>query len=126
MADDTPTQKTPDEAPANLTPDAGLGPRGVPAALERGATLLTRARAQSFQLTGDRVSRLVCVAMDANGIAVSKDKADSRGWQVGDTIPVRNVESGLTISGTIEKDGSIRIGNSEPTCSDGAVQSNPM
>src|ERR1700749_2802512 len=35
MADDTPTQKTPDEAPANLTPDAGLGPRGVPAALER-------------------------------------------------------------------------------------------
>jgi putative ABC transport system permease protein len=27
-------------------------------------------------------------AMDANGIAVSKDKADSRGWQVGDTIPV--------------------------------------
>ena len=31
---------------------------------------------------------------------------------VGDTIAVRNTESGLTISGVIEKDGSIRIGNS--------------
>lgn len=31
---------------------------------------------------------------------------------VGDTIAVRNTESGLTISGVIEKDGSIRIGSS--------------
>jgi flagellar basal body P-ring formation protein FlgA len=30
---------------------------------------------------------------------------------IGDTIAVRNTESGLTISGIIEKDGSIRIGN---------------
>src|SRR5262249_55524747 len=33
--------------------------------------------------------------MDANGIAVSKDKADSRGWQVGDTIPVLFAKTGF-------------------------------
>jgi choline dehydrogenase-like flavoprotein len=39
----------------------------IPAALERGATLVTRARAQAFALDGDRVAALTCVAMDARG-----------------------------------------------------------
>jgi len=33
--------------------------------------------------------------MDAQGIAVSKDKADSRGWQVGDAIPVLFAKTGI-------------------------------
>ena len=40
----------------------------IPAALERGATLVTRARAQTFEMEGDRVSTLICVAMDGRGV----------------------------------------------------------
>ena len=40
----------------------------IPGALERGATLVTRARAQKFVLEGDRVTRLDVVAMDAAGV----------------------------------------------------------
>jgi choline dehydrogenase-like flavoprotein len=40
----------------------------IPAALDRGATLVTRARAQAFTLEGDRVAALACVAMDARGV----------------------------------------------------------
>ncbi len=40
----------------------------IPAALERGATLVTRARALAFDLRGDRVTALRCVAMHANGV----------------------------------------------------------
>jgi len=40
----------------------------IPAALDRGATLVTRARAQAFALDGDRVAALTCVAMDARGV----------------------------------------------------------
>ena len=40
----------------------------VPAALERGATLVTRARALEFALRGDRVKALSCAAMDARGV----------------------------------------------------------
>src|SRR5262249_8994971 len=40
----------------------------VPASLERGATLITRARAQSFELEGDRVARLVSLTMDEKGV----------------------------------------------------------
>jgi choline dehydrogenase-like flavoprotein len=39
----------------------------IPAALDRGATLLTRARAMAFEWRGDRVRALQCVAMDARG-----------------------------------------------------------
>ena len=41
----------------------------IPAALDRGATLVTRARALQFVLNGDRVASLVCAAMDASGTA---------------------------------------------------------
>ncbi len=40
----------------------------IPGALERGATLVTRAWAQKFVLEGDRVTRLDVVAMDAAGV----------------------------------------------------------
>lgn len=40
----------------------------LPAALELGATIYHRARAERLQIAGDRVSALECVAMDATGI----------------------------------------------------------
>ena len=40
----------------------------LPAALERGATLVTRARAHAFTVEGDRIAALTCVAMDARGV----------------------------------------------------------
>ena len=39
----------------------------IPAALSRGATLLTRARAMTFEWRGDRVHALQCAAMDGRG-----------------------------------------------------------
>jgi len=39
----------------------------IPAALARGATLVTRARAMAFAHSADRVDSLVCAAMDARG-----------------------------------------------------------
>jgi len=41
----------------------------IPDALARGATLITRARANRFVTSGDRVTSLDCVAMDATGTA---------------------------------------------------------
>jgi choline dehydrogenase-like flavoprotein len=41
----------------------------IPAALSRGATLVTRARALAFEFDGDRVRSLRCAAMDAHGAA---------------------------------------------------------
>ena len=41
----------------------------IPAALEMGATLLTRARAERLVIKGDKVARLECVALDAAGLA---------------------------------------------------------
>lgn len=39
----------------------------IPAALDRGATLLTETRAQQFEFTGDRIRALHCVAVRPNG-----------------------------------------------------------
>jgi choline dehydrogenase-like flavoprotein len=41
----------------------------IPSALQRGATLLTRTRAERFTIEGDRVTSLVCRGMDATGTA---------------------------------------------------------
>jgi choline dehydrogenase-like flavoprotein len=41
----------------------------IPGALAKGATLITRVRAQRFLFRGDAVTQLECVAMDAQGIA---------------------------------------------------------
>ncbi|HJV85671.1 MAG TPA: GMC family oxidoreductase [Noviherbaspirillum sp.] len=43
----------------------------IPAALSRGATLLTRARAEKFLFSGDKVDSLSCVALDETGLAPS-------------------------------------------------------
>jgi choline dehydrogenase-like flavoprotein len=40
----------------------------IPAALQRGAVLVTRARAERFTLDGDRVTGLECSALDASGL----------------------------------------------------------
>jgi choline dehydrogenase-like flavoprotein len=39
----------------------------IPAALERGATLLTRARAWTLERDGERITELTCVGLDARG-----------------------------------------------------------
>ncbi|WP_317205530.1 GMC family oxidoreductase [Janthinobacterium sp.] len=41
----------------------------IPSALEHGATLLTRARAERFLFKGDKVEQLQCVALDGAGLA---------------------------------------------------------
>jgi choline dehydrogenase-like flavoprotein len=41
----------------------------IPAALDHGATLVTRARAERFVFKGDRIDELECVALDAAGQA---------------------------------------------------------
>lgn len=43
----------------------------LPAALDRGATLLTRARALRFEWNGERVSALQCIAMDHRGVGAT-------------------------------------------------------
>ncbi|RZI43073.1 FAD-binding protein [Herbaspirillum sp. HC18] len=43
----------------------------IPSALNRGATLLTRARADKLLLKGDKVVGLACAALDASGLAPS-------------------------------------------------------
>lgn len=43
----------------------------IPSALSKGATLLTRTRAERLSFTGDSVSGLHCVALDASGLAPS-------------------------------------------------------
>jgi choline dehydrogenase-like flavoprotein len=40
----------------------------IPAALDRGATLITRARAQRFHFSGERVTMLECAALDPGGL----------------------------------------------------------
>jgi choline dehydrogenase-like flavoprotein len=40
----------------------------IPGALQKGATLVTRARALAFELERDRVVSLACAAMDADGV----------------------------------------------------------
>ncbi|KRB84590.1 GMC family oxidoreductase [Noviherbaspirillum sp. Root189] len=43
----------------------------IPSALSHGATLLARTRADRLQFSGDKVSGLSCVAMDASGLAAT-------------------------------------------------------
>ncbi len=50
----------------------------VPAALARGATLVTRARAMRLAISGDRVTELLAVAMDAAGIRPTDRKVTVR------------------------------------------------
>lgn len=43
----------------------------IPAALEHGATLVTRARAERLRLRGQRAEELVCTALDGDGVLAS-------------------------------------------------------
>lgn len=43
----------------------------IPSALDHGATLITRARAERFEIKGDHARELLCVALDANGQVAS-------------------------------------------------------
>ena len=58
------------------------------------------------------VGSMVRVTFTEGGLTITTYASALQAGGVGDTIPVRNTESGLTISGIIEKDGSIRIGSS--------------
>lgn len=46
----------------------------IPSALNSGATLITRARAERFAIAGDRVTQLDAVAMDTHGVAPTARK----------------------------------------------------
>src|SRR4029450_548818 len=46
----------------------------IPAALDRGATLVTRVRAHRFVFAGDQVASLECFAMNATGTAPTSRK----------------------------------------------------
>jgi choline dehydrogenase-like flavoprotein len=41
----------------------------IPSALDHGATLVTRVRAEHFELVGDHADELLCAALDASGLA---------------------------------------------------------
>ncbi|MCW6511388.1 flagellar basal body P-ring formation chaperone FlgA [Lichenifustis flavocetrariae] len=58
------------------------------------------------------VGSQVRVTYVEGGLTISTYASALQAGAVGDTIAVRNPESGLTISGIIAKDGSILIGNS--------------
>jgi choline dehydrogenase-like flavoprotein len=47
----------------------------IPAALDRGASLLVQTRAQAFEINGDRVNALVCLPVSANGTALANTAA---------------------------------------------------
>jgi choline dehydrogenase-like flavoprotein len=50
----------------------------IPAALDRGAVLLTRTRAERFAWSGDRVTQIRCVALDEVGVAPGSRRIDVR------------------------------------------------
>jgi flagellar basal body P-ring formation protein FlgA len=55
------------------------------------------------------VGAMVRVTYQDGDLMITTYAAALQAGAVGDTITVRNAESGLTISGVIERDGSIRI-----------------
>ena len=54
---------------------------------------------------------MVRVVFSEGGLTISTYASALQSGAVGDVIPVRNLESGLTISGTIERDGSVHVSN---------------
>ncbi len=57
------------------------------------------------------VNSMVRVTFVEGGLVISTYASALQSGASGDVIPVRNLESGLTISGTIQGDGSVRVGN---------------
>ena len=54
---------------------------------------------------------MVRVVFVEGGLTITTYASALQGGSAGDVIPVRNLESGLTVSGTIASDGSIRVNN---------------
>jgi flagella basal body P-ring formation protein FlgA len=55
------------------------------------------------------VGAMVRVVFIEGGLTISTYGSALRAGSVGDVIPVRNNETGLTVSGTVEHDGTIRV-----------------
>ena len=58
-----------------------------------------------------KVGAMVRVVFSEGGLTITTYASALQSGAPGDMIPVRNMESGLTVSGTIERDGSIRVGS---------------
>ena len=114
--------------PGDIIRDAMLTERDLPADFAgRGATVLDREAligktARRTLLPGlpigsnaigepkvVTVGAMVRVVFSEGGLTITTYGSALQAGGVGDTIPVRNRESGLTVSGTIERDGSIRV-----------------
>lgn len=54
---------------------------------------------------------MVRIIFKEGGLTITTSGVALQGGGIGDIIPVRNVESGLIISGTIASDGSVRVNN---------------
>ncbi len=57
------------------------------------------------------IGAMVRVVFIEGGLTISTYASALQAGAVGDVIPVRNMESGLTVSGTIARDGSIQVGS---------------
>lgn len=57
------------------------------------------------------VGAMVKVVFNEGGLTISTYASALQAGAVGDVISARNMESGLTISGTIDRDGSIKVNN---------------
>lgn len=57
------------------------------------------------------IGAMVRVVFSEGGLTISTYASALQAGAAGDVIPVRNMESGLTISGTIDRDGSIHVGS---------------
>ncbi len=57
------------------------------------------------------VNTMVRVVFSEGDLIISTYASALQAGSSGDVIPVRNLETGLTISGTIQADGSVRVGN---------------
>ena len=54
---------------------------------------------------------MVRVVYVEGGLSISTYASALQAGSIGDVIPVRNTESGITVSGTVQSDGSVRVGN---------------
>ncbi len=58
------------------------------------------------------IGSMVRVIFQEGGLTITTYASALQSGAVGDMVTVRNIESGLTVGGTIAADGSIHIGNS--------------
>ncbi len=57
------------------------------------------------------VGAMVKVVFNEGGLTISTYASALQAGAVGDVISVRNMESGLTVSGTVDRDGSVKVNN---------------